>query len=211
MWLVVGLGNPGLSYRYSRHNVGFQVADHLTRHCDVPWQQQFEGHLRRLSLSGAPAVVLKPQTYMNRSGLSVGPALAATGIALEQTVVIHDDLDLPFSQIRLKAGGGHGGHRGLRSIADEVGSAFLRVRIGIGRPTGEVTPFVLGAFEAEEQNQLPTLLGRAADAVEAILSHGLARAANTFNVRPRAWRAALDDQNDDVQAAVTVGKEEEEG
>jgi PTH1 family peptidyl-tRNA hydrolase len=191
--LVVGLGNPGPTYAATRHNAGFMVVDLLAER----WGARFKAHRGRAdvvegSLPGplrarVPVVLAKPKCYMNESG---GPVASLRGffkLAVGQIVVVHDELDLPFGALRLKLGGGPGGHNGLRSVSTSLGSPeFLRVRFGIGRPPGRMDPaaFVLKPFSAAEAKELPLLVDRAADAVEALVGEGLERAQNRFHVDP---------------------------
>jgi len=136
MFLIVGLGNPGREYASHRHNVGFMAVDALWQQVrGEPFREKFSGEYARVTLAGEPAILLKPMTYMNESGRSVQPALAFFKIAPADLIVLHDELDLPFRDVRLKFGGGHAGHNGLRSIMAHVGTGdFGRVRIGVGRP-----------------------------------------------------------------------------
>jgi PTH1 family peptidyl-tRNA hydrolase len=183
--LVVGLGNPGPKYAATRHNAGFLVVDLLAEriggrfkalrsHADV-----VEGRL-----AGSPVVLAKPRSYMNESG---GPVVAVARfykVPVERIVVVHDELDLPFGSLRLKRGGGDGGHNGLRSATSALGSKeYARVRFGIGRPPGRQDPadYVLREFAGSERKELGFLVDRAADAVEALLADGLEAAQNTYN------------------------------
>jgi PTH1 family peptidyl-tRNA hydrolase len=196
--LIVGLGNPGPEYEHNRHNVGFMVLDELARRWragSFRRQPKFEAEVCTAQHAGESRVLLKPQTYMNLSGRSVGKALAFYQRSLEDVVVVHDDIDLDFGRIRLKKGGGHGGHNGLRSLISTVGPDFVRVRIGVGRPPGEahgnrsekqVADYVLQDFHKTEKPELPFLIGEASDAVEAILERGLTLAMNRFNVREKS-------------------------
>jgi PTH1 family peptidyl-tRNA hydrolase len=188
MWLVVGLGNPGPTYRHTRHNVGFGVADRLAAAAGGRWRTAPDCVLCQVRLAGETVHLVKPHTFMNRSGQVVAPLAARHRIPAERTLLLHDDVDLPFGTLRLKAGGGHGGHNGLRSVIEETGSSDqLRVRMGIGRPAegddGDVVKWVLGAFRPHERAVLDDLLSRADEATRAILAQGIARAASTFNAR----------------------------
>jgi PTH1 family peptidyl-tRNA hydrolase len=180
MWLVVGLGNPGMEYADTRHNIGFMVADELHRR----WRMDaFKSKFGcELSLKGE-MVVLKPQEYMNLSGPPTQRAAAFYKIAPTQTIVVHDEIDLPFGKLRVKAGGGHGGHNGLRSLIEQLGADFLRVRCGVDKPTQKerVTGHVLGGFSKSERQELPHLVGGAADAVELIINKGVTLAMNQIN------------------------------
>ena len=182
--LVVGLGNPGAEYAATRHNVGFLVADELaSRAGSPPWRKKFHGELADGRLAGESASILKPLTYMNESGRSVGAAVSFYKLALDQVIVVHDELDLPFAEVRLKSGGGDAGNRGVRSIIAHLGKPdFIRVRVGIGRPPagfrGSAADFVLQGFAPAERAELAALVARAADAAELIASRGLAAAMN---------------------------------
>ncbi|MFD6054681.1 aminoacyl-tRNA hydrolase [Agromyces sp. NPDC060279] len=185
-WLVVGLGNPGAQYAGNRHNVGQMVLDELAGRLGTAFKSHktpsrvAEGFLR----PGGPKLVLaKPNSYMNTSG---GPVSALTkfyDVPAERLIVVHDELDLPFDTVRLKQGGGHGGHNGLRDISKALGADYLRVRVGIGRPPGRQDPadFVLKDFSGTERQSLPNLLADAADAVEAIADDGLLAAQQRFH------------------------------
>ena len=189
VWLVVGLGNPGPDYAGTRHNVGQMVLDVLAARAG----SGFKAHRRmraevvegRLSGPGSPrAVLAKPRSYMNESGGPVASLRDSFTVPTERCVLVHDELDIPFGAIRLKLGGGDNGHNGLRSVRRSLGTGdFLRVRVGIGRPPGRQDPadFVLKPFSAAERKELDLVLQRAADAVEALLVDGLARAQDTYN------------------------------
>ena len=184
MHLVVGLGNPGKKYAGNRHNVGFMAVDRLADDRRLPeWREKFSGVYSR----GDDVMVLKPMTFMNVSGDSVQPAAAFVKVDPAHVLVLHDELDLPFGDVRLKLGGGHAGHNGLRSIIGRFGPDFVRVRIGIGRPPagflGEVADFVLHDFDASERAELPDVLSRAVSAVGAVLEKGFAAAQNVVNTR----------------------------
>ena len=185
MRVIVGLGNPGREYAATRHNVGFRVLSVLAGRCGV----RFTAHRGRAdvataALGGMPAVLMKPKTYMNLAGGPVASLRDFYKIPTERIVVVHDELDLPFDTLRLKLGGGDGGHNGLRSVTAALGSPdYLRVRVGIGRPPGRMDParYVLRPFSATERDTLDLHIDRAADAVETLTSAGLAAAQNTFN------------------------------
>lgn len=190
MQLVVGLGNPGREYERSRHNVGFLVADALRESAGWPdYRQKFSGVWTRGALaSGAAIALLKPQTYMNLSGDSVQPAAAFLKVAAADVIVVHDELDLPWSDVRLKVGGGHAGNNGVRSIIQRLGTPdFVRVRVGIGKPPpgfrGGGADWVLSDFDAVERAELPDVVARAIDAVRRVAEDGLAAAMNAVNTR----------------------------
>ena len=188
MILVVGLGNPGPQYRTHRHNVGFMVLDRLqTRVGASEWREKYNGLAGKGVVAGREVVLLKPQTFMNLSGRAVQKALAQLGTRLQETIVVHDEIDLPFSALRVKAGGGHGGHNGLRDISAAIGSEYVRVRVGIGRPTvGTVEHFVLSPFAKHEQPNLDGIIDRAVEAVEDVIALGAERAMNRHNAAPKS-------------------------
>jgi PTH1 family peptidyl-tRNA hydrolase len=190
--LVAGLGNPGSRYADTRHNVGAMVVDELAKRAGLlSWRSAYRGRFGFVVLGGERVGLLRPETFMNLSGQSVRPAMAFYRLQPDQLLVIHDDLDLPFGELRLKFGGGDAGHKGLRSINEELGSSdFGRLRFGIGRPPedfgGDVSDFVLEAFTPAERAGLQGLIGTAADAVELVVSRGMAAAMNTTNQRNKS-------------------------
>ncbi|MBV9594075.1 MAG: aminoacyl-tRNA hydrolase [Actinobacteria bacterium] len=184
--LVVGLGNPGPRYAATRHNAGFFVADVLAERMGGQFKAARGRSVDVLEgrLVGRPVVLAKPTTFMNESGGPVASVARFYKVPIEQITVVHDELDLPFGTVRLKRGGGEGGHNGLRSIARSLGGTeFLRVRFGIGRPPGRQDPadFVLREFATPERKELPVLVERAADAVETLLREGIEAAQNQFH------------------------------
>jgi len=194
MHLVVGLGNPGKKYGKNRHNVGFMVVEELVRsHALADFKEKFSGVWTKGELSVAgkrhPIAVLKPQTYMNLSGDSVQPASAFLKVEPAQVIVVHDEIDLPWKDVRLKLGGGHAGNNGIRSIIGRLGAEFVRVRVGVGRPPpgfkGDVADFVLQDFDAMEKAELPDIIGRAINAVERVVADGLQTATNIVNTKPK--------------------------
>ena len=190
MKLVVGLGNPGERYAETRHNIGFMVASLVAGRAGIALKRQgYQGIYGVGRLAVEEAAVLLPQTFMNRSGGSVAPACQSLGIAPGDLIIIHDEIDLPFGALRVKVGGGHGGHNGLRSIIGAFGHGdFIRVRLGVGRPPtgGDVANYVLNRFAPVERQALPELLDQGVAAVEAILTRGSAAAMNDFNGRDSA-------------------------
>lgn len=174
MKLLVGLGNPGAQYARHRHNVGFMVLDRLhARGMASEWREKHLGLTSRVVLAGREVTLIKPQTFMNLSGRAVVRALQQMGVGIGDVLVVHDELELPFGEIRPKLGGGHGGHNGLRDITATAGANFARVRVGIGRPVqGPVDAYVLSPFSKDEAAQLDALLDRAADLAEAMLAEG---------------------------------------
>jgi PTH1 family peptidyl-tRNA hydrolase len=185
MHLVVGLGNPGEQYADNRHNLGFMVADELARRGrGAPPREKFGAALTEVAIGGHRLLLCKPLEFMNVSGQAVARVAAFWKVGLGETVVVHDELDVPFERLKLGMGGGPGGHNGVRSIIAALGDpGFARVRVGIGRPAPGRDPaaYVLSDFSRAEAAVLPELVGRAADAVETIVSDGLAAAMNRFN------------------------------
>jgi len=185
MFLVVGLGNPGKPYTYNRHNVGFHVINTIASHYHIQVRQRV-GHatVGTGEIEGMPVVLAKPKTFMNLSGRSVQSLMARYKVRPSHTIVVHDDLDLPLGKIRVYMNGGTGGHRGLRSIIDDIGTKdFYRVRIGIGRPPNHVDPadFVLSDFLPEEMPDIEQAIGDAALAIVSLLKEGIATAMNKYN------------------------------
>ncbi|WP_437672816.1 aminoacyl-tRNA hydrolase [Sorangium sp. So ce131] len=191
MLLVVGLGNPGKEYAAHRHNVGFMAVDALADEVRAdPFREKFSGMHAKAEIAGNPAILLKPMTYMNESGRSVQPAMAFFKIAPSGLIVLHDELDLPYGTVRLKVGGGHAGHNGLRSIMAHCGTGnFGRVRLGVGRPPpgfrGEVADYVLSGFDSVERAGLPDCLKQAVQSVLEVAARGFDAAMNVRNTRPR--------------------------
>ena len=187
MWLVVGLGNPGPGYAGNRHNVGQMVLAELADRASAPFKSHKASALvaEGRSYAGGPRFVLaKPNSFMNLSGGPVAALMRFYKIEPSNLIVVHDELDIPFDQIKLKTGGGHGGHNGIRDIIAAIGTPdFLRVRVGIGRPPGRqpAADFVLRDFSIDERKVLPNLLADAADAVELIASDGLTAAQLKFH------------------------------
>ena len=184
--LVVGLGNPGPEYAETRHNVGVRVVELLAARAGGGRFAKHKANADVLEgrLAGRRAVFAVPRTFMNVSGGPVAGLLRYYGVAAEDLVVVHDDLDLGFGVVRLKQGGGEGGHNGLRSISGSIGTKdYLRVRFGIGRPPGRQDPadFVLKRFSAAERKELEFAVDLAADAAEALLRDGLEPAQNRFH------------------------------
>jgi len=161
MWLLVGLGNPGGTYARNRHNIGYMAADEIVRrHCFSSWRSKFQGQLSEGTIGGEKVWVLKPETYMNLSGQSVAAAARFHKIEPGHIIAFHDEMDLPPAKIRVKKGGGAGGHNGLKSIDAHLGKDYWRVRLGIGHPGDKalVTPWVLGDFAKADQEWLDPLL-----------------------------------------------------
>src|SRR4051812_43037830 len=197
MLLIAGLGNPGPRYQATRHNLGFRVIDELARQCGVPasaFKDRFSGELAnaRLKIDGREEelLLLRPQTFMNESGRSVQAVCTFYKIKPSELIVAHDELDLPFSDVRLKKGGGDGGNRGIRSISAAIGPDYLRIRLGIGRPPpdfrGDPADFVLQAFPSAELATVEQMVTRATEAVSLVIALGLEKAMNRINQRLRA-------------------------
>ncbi|HEU0086492.1 MAG TPA: aminoacyl-tRNA hydrolase [Pseudonocardiaceae bacterium] len=183
--LVVGLGNPGPGYAGNRHNVGFMVVDELARRAGGRLKAHKTGaDLLETRLAGRRTTLAQPRSFMNVSGGAVSAMARFFKIPVTDVVVVHDDLDLDYGVLRLKRGGGEGGHNGLRSISASLGSRdYLRVRFGIGRPPGRMDPadFVLRDFSPEQRRELDLLVDRCADAVEQLLAQGLSATQNQFH------------------------------
>jgi PTH1 family peptidyl-tRNA hydrolase len=194
VFLVVGLGNPGREHEGNRHNVGFLVADALLRTLGLPaFREKFKGVFSRGQAEPAPGTrvdvaLLEPQTFMNLSGESVQPAAAFLKVPPERIVVVHDELDLAWRDVRLKVGGGHAGHNGLRSIIQHLGTPdFVRVRVGIGKPPagfrGDTADYVLSGFDPIERAELPGVVEAAAVAVRRVMVEGIAPAMKAVNTK----------------------------
>lgn len=193
MWMVVGLGNPGREYELTRHNIGFLVVDALARRHRASFGAKFKGELGQCSIKGTPTALLKPQTFMNLSGQSVQPTMAFFKISLDHIVVVQDDLDLEFGQMKIKRGGSPGGHNGLKSIDGCIGPNYLRIRAGIGHPRGKapegavveprsgVVGHVLGAFKGKDLDDARIVVEHCADAVEVLMAESLEKAQMTFH------------------------------
>ena len=182
--LVAGLGNPGREYAATRHNAGWMVLDELARRHDGSWRSKFSGLLAEVRLEGAKLALLKPETYMNESGRSIGAAARFFKVDPGALLVVHDDVDLEEGRLQARLGGGLAGHNGLRSIAQTLSSQdFLRLRIGVGRPgrgdRRSVADYVLSGFDPTVD--VGALVSRSADAVEAVARDGLEVAQQRFN------------------------------
>jgi len=185
--LLVGLGNPGIEYAETRHNIGSMVASRLAERNGVALKRKgYQGHYGVGRVAGEEATILLPQTYMNRSGTSVASACQSLGVAPGDLIVVHDDIDLAFGCLRIKVDGGHGGHNGLRSIGAELGdTGYQRLRMGIGRPPegGDVSAHVLSRFNAAERVLLAKYLETATDALEDLIRNGVQDAMSRYNNR----------------------------
>jgi PTH1 family peptidyl-tRNA hydrolase len=186
--LVVGLGNPGERYQDTRHNIGFKIVDDVARRLDASMHHKGKSMVAELSHAGEKIVLLKPLTFMNLSGEAVSEAVRYWQCPVENVLVIHDDLDLPFGRLRLRLKGGHGGHNGLRSILTHLGQEqFKRLKVGIGRPEdGDVTRYVLAPFSPLEQNKLADVIQLAGEAVsQYIEGHDFMLLMNKYNQHPQ--------------------------
>jgi PTH1 family peptidyl-tRNA hydrolase len=195
MHLVLGLGNPGRRYARTRHNVGFVVVDRLAeRWGEVIEKKQFGALVGSARIGSSAAVLGKPQSFMNLSGQPAASLKGFYKLSNDQVVVVHDELDLPFGEVRLKQSGGHGGHNGLRDLQQKLGgNDFLRVRVGVSRPPQgwDTADYVLGNWNSDEEAGLGDVVERACDAVESILSDGITAAMNHFNTRPGRRESAV--------------------
>jgi peptidyl-tRNA hydrolase, PTH1 family len=187
--IIVGLGNPGIPYRMTRHNIGFQVVDRVARinHISIR-TKRFKSLCGTGWIDSQQVVLAKPMTFMNRSGEAVKKAADFFHLGVEDLVVVHDDLDLPFGRLRFKQRGGDGGHQGVRSLIERMGgNSFLRLKVGIGRPSQGMDPaeYVLEGFDKVEQSHLDQLLSQAAESLKVMLLEGLEAAMNRFQKKGR--------------------------
>lgn len=182
--LIAGLGNPGPEYHETRHNAGFMVLDRLADQAGIPLSRKaFSGLCGEGRWQGTRLFLLKPLTYMNLSGRSVAAALRFYKLTPAELIVVHDELDLPFGQVKVKEGGGHGGHNGLRSLMAELGSGdFVRIRVGIGRPAkGDPVKYVLGTFGKDEVPHLPRVVDGVCDLLSLLLREGIPKTMSLYN------------------------------
>jgi PTH1 family peptidyl-tRNA hydrolase len=182
--LIVGLGNPGSKYQWTRHNAGFMVLDRFSQDAGIALtRKNFSGLYGEGTYQGERLLLLKPQTFMNLSGRSVAAALNFHKIAIQDLIVIHDDLDIPFGRVKLKEEGGHAGHNGLRSLMQELGSGnFVRLRIGIGRPLhGDAADYVLSSFSGDELVNLPRVLDSVVELLKLAIEEGLRKAMSLYH------------------------------
>lgn len=193
MKLIVGLGNPGRDYTDNRHNIGFVCLNHFARTQGIPFdKKQGKARIGVGEVAGGKVVLARPQTYMNLSGESVSRLIKRFNINLDDLLVVHDDLDLPLGKIRIREGGGSGGHKGIESIISYLGSQdFLRLRVGIGRPTAtegatefsdaDTIAYVLSDFTSQERQIITTVIARVSEAIHCLLTQGLTAAMNKYN------------------------------
>lgn len=206
MFLVVGLGNPGPRYLDTRHNVGFLVVDVLARRASVSMdREQSRAKVAKATVADKPVVLVKPQKFMNLSGGPVQAARDFYKVPVEEVIVVHDDVDLPTGDVRVKRGGGHGGHNGLRDLIAHGGAEFVRVRVGVGRPPEgwDTADYVLGRWSSDEDAGLGQTTDRAADAVEHVVRHGVQAAMQNYNTRPRDRDPQSNGSPSDVNVAST--------
>lgn len=183
-WLLVGLGNPGSKYQHTRHNVGAMALEHIASLSSFSSKKKFQARVAETTISGKKVVLQLPDTYMNQSGIAVSAAVNFYKVPIDQIIVLHDEIDLDFAILRLKIGGGDNGHNGLKNIRLKLGSGeFLRVRIGVSRPTGFIDPadYVLSNFTTLEAQSLPDVFERVQRAIEVLLAEGLETAQSRFN------------------------------
>ena len=189
MKIIVGLGNPGIPYRMTRHNIGFQVVDRLAQLSHIPIRtKRFKSLYGKGWIDSQQAILVKPITFMNRSGEAVKKVTDFFHLGVDDLVVVHDDLDLALGRIRFKQKGGDGGHQGVRSIIEMMGgNNFLRLKVGIGRPPVGMEPaeYVLEAFERIEQSRLDGILSQAAEALKVVFLEGLQKAMNQFQKKEK--------------------------
>lgn len=186
MKLLVGLGNPGLKYAQTRHNVGFRVIERLAGNFGVQVNRPFfRAHVGQVLIAGEKVLLAKPQTFMNASGQAVAPLLNWYKLSPAGLLVVYDDLDLPPGVMRIRPKGGSGGHRGMASIIEHLGSKeFPRLRVGIGKPApnqGDTVDWVLGKFGPEDREKIEAVIDRAVDALQAFVAEGINQAMNKYN------------------------------
>lgn len=189
MHLVVGLGNPGARYARTRHNVGFLVVERLASRAGSSVEKNLYGaHVGDGRVGDQKVMLAMPQQFMNVSGQPVASLLGFYKIPKEELIVVHDDMDLPFGRLRVRVGGGHGGHNGIRDIQRAVGSEFVRVRVGVGRPPERMDPadYVLAPWSSTESAQIDAVVDTAADAVESVVRVGVNQTMTSFNAAPAA-------------------------
>jgi PTH1 family peptidyl-tRNA hydrolase len=186
MRMIIGLGNPGKEYADTRHNIGFMVLRELARRHNPPTaKSRFRAEVSEFFIDAEKVIMVAPQTFMNASGVAAQQAVNWYHIDVDDVLIVSDDLDLPFGQLRFRANGSAGGHNGIKSIIEQLGTSEIpRLKVGIGRGPGTATAHVLSRFSAEDAAELPDLVSRAADVVELWIRHGLLTAMNSANQRP---------------------------
>jgi len=184
-WMIVGLGNPGPQYAFTRHNIGFLLLDWIAGSASDGWNSEHKGLLKKVDWDGHKVFFLKPQTFMNLSGTSVQPCAHFYKIPLERIVVVHDEVDLPFEKLKFQKNRGHGGHNGVRDITEKMGSAdYCRLRLGIGRPAHPqmaMTDHVLGPFNSEEKPKLEEFFKQSLSGLQYLIKNGLDRTTTEYN------------------------------
>ncbi len=191
MWAIIGLGNPGARYAHTRHNVGFAALEELCRAAGLQLSEKSAYMIARGSIEGEKAVLVEPLTFMNLSGQAVSDVMRRNPLEPANLIVVHDDIDLPTGALRVRSGGSSGGHKGVESIIQSLGTReFIRVRIGVGRDgSQDVKDFVLSKFRPEEKVLVGEAVSLACDAVRTIISRGLQAAMNSHNRRPKPPKA----------------------
>lgn len=195
MNIIFGLGNPGVRYRKTRHNIGFQIVDRLAEKYHIRLSsKRFKSLYGKGWIDVKEVILAKPMTYMNQSGEAVREALNFFRLSVEDLIIVHDDLDLPFGRLRFKRKGGDGGHQGVRSITESLNqNNFLRLKVGIGRPPEGMDPseYVLSPFDEIEQSKLEEVISRGVESIEVLLREGLERAMNQFQKKQGVINLAL--------------------
>nr|WP_325191062.1 aminoacyl-tRNA hydrolase [uncultured Selenomonas sp.] len=206
MKIIAGLGNPGLQYAKTKHNVGFMLLDALAQHLGAsPWKEAFTSLISEVRIDGEKIFLVKPQTYMNESGAAIGPMLVYYKVGLEDLIVVHDDMDIPAGMIRIRKKGGSGGHNGIKSIIAHVGGEnFPRIRIGIGRPLSgwSVIDHVLAPFSSEDIPHIRTAIEMLLPAVSTMVTNGVDLAMNRYNPQKKKSEG----QREKYEAQQTEGK-----
>lgn len=186
MWMIVGLGNPGNKYAFNRHNVGFMLTDVLAKNISTEhWQTDKKAHTLKIQWHKEQVLLVKPQTYMNKSGEAIIPLMQFYKIPQDQILVAQDDIDQSFANIKLQKNRGHGGHNGIRNISELLGNnEYTRLKIGVGRPNipqMDVADWVLQNFNGEEMNLIPSILQKSIEAVESLILDGFPKASSIYN------------------------------
>lgn len=186
MYLIVGLGNPGTKYALTRHNIGFMALDLFSTSIGASsaWKEEHKALTLKVTIDGEQVMLAKPQTFMNLSGQSVQALMTFYKIPLEKVLVLHDEIDQAFGQMKFNKNRGHGGHNGIRNISELMGPDYARLRLGVGRPAHpemNVADYVLQKFSEEEMSKMPDFMNKAGDAIEAFIFEGLQKASSQFN------------------------------
>jgi PTH1 family peptidyl-tRNA hydrolase len=207
MWIIAGLGNPGTKYDGTRHNIGFEVVDALARRFGaMGFQNNFHGEMDKIRIANETILLLKPLTYMNLSGKSVQAAATFFKVKPDNLLVVHDDLDLPPGRVRVKKGGGHGGHNGLRDISAKLGNNYGRIRMGIGRPQfkGAEADYVLARYRGDEKSDVEAQIDLAIQAMEKVIGEDYEAAQMLFNQKKKKKPSPVNrekNENDTPQKA----------